>query len=35
MDLEQFAEEQYSLKLNLYLEKVLDTIYNRIVKNAE
>ena len=35
MTVEQFAEEQYSLKLNLYLEKVLDSIYDRIVKNVE
>ena len=35
MSLEQFAEEQQSLTLNLYLEKVLDSIYNRIVKNVE
>ena len=35
MTVEQFAEEKYSLKLNMFLEKVLDSIYNRIVKNAE
>ena len=35
MALDQFAEEQYSLKLNLYLEKVLDVIYDRIAENAE
>lgn len=35
MTIEQFAEEQHSLKLNLYLEKTLDKIYNRIVKNVE
>ncbi len=35
MALDQFAEEQYSLKLNLYLEKVLDVIYDRIAKDAE
>lgn len=35
MTVEQFAEENYSLKLNMFLEEVLDSIYNRIVKNAE
>ena len=35
MSLDQFAEEQQNLTLNLYLEKVLDVIYNRIVENVE
>ena len=35
MSLEQFAEEQYSLKLNMFLEEVLDSIYERLIKNEK
>ena len=33
MTVEEFAEQQYSLKLNMFLEEVLDSIYDRLSKN--
>ena len=35
MSVEEFAEQQHSLKLNLFLEEVLDSIYDRLSKNQK
>ena len=35
MSVEECAEQQHSLKLNLFLEEVLDSIYDRLSKNQK